>query len=71
MFIIQYFYLLYFGTASSTGVITYSKVRSFLKNQQNTITQYQAIETVNKTVMLTGNHLIFARKYFAKKFDLM
>ena len=62
---------MYFGTVSSSGVLMYSKVRSFLKKQPNIMTQYKSIKTVNTTVMLSGNHLIYAKEHFAKQFDPM
>ena len=56
---------------SSSGVITYSKVTAFLKKQPRVIRQYKSIATVNETLTLSGNHLIFARKTTADVFNTM
>ena len=64
--------LLFFDTVSPTGEVTYSEVIAFLKKQPNMITQYKSITTIcNKTLALTGNHLVYARKGFASQFDMM
>ena len=48
--------------------MTYSEVKAFLKKQQNVITQYKLIETMNKTLILSADHLVYARKRFFDKF---
>ena len=35
------------------------------------MTQYKSIATVNETLILTGNHLIYARENFDDKFNPM
>ena len=56
---------------SSTGTITYSEVTGFIKKWPNQMTQYKSTATVNETITLTGNHLVYARKYFAEQFYTM
>ena len=47
----------------------YSDVEIFWKNQLDVITNYKSITTsLNKTLILTGNHLIYARRYDKDKF---
>ena len=62
------FVFLYFDIVLPTGTITYSEVRAFLKKQSGIITQYRSIVTVNETLTLTGNHLIYARENSADQF---
>ena len=63
----QYIYYI-FNVVSKTGELTYNEITAFLKQQPNTITQYKSIKTVNKTITLTENHLIYGRKNSAKQF---
>ena len=63
-------YMLY-SVVSSTGTVTYSEVTAFLKKQPNKMTQCKSIVTVNGTLTLTGNHLVYARKSFADQFNPM
>ena len=58
-------------TVSTEGMITYSEVITFLKNQPTTLVIYKSIMTSMKTIRLSGNHLIFARKNAALKFHPM
>ena len=69
--ILKLLYLFNYDTVSSNGTITHIKITAFLKKQPNLITNYKSIETGNKTLILTGNHLIFARKGFADFFNPM
>ena len=48
--------------------MTYSEVKAFLKKEQNVITQYKSIVTMNKTLTLSADHLVYARKRLVDKF---
>ena len=48
--------------------MTYSAVKAFLKKEQNVITQYKSIVTMNKTLTLSADHLVYARKKLVDKF---
>ena len=61
----------FFDIVSSAGIVTYSEVTSFLKKQPNIMTEYKSITTLNGTITLTGNHLVYARKVFADQFNPM
>ena len=64
-------FLLLLSTVSSTGAITYSEVRAFLKKQPTIITEYKSITTLGKEIItLTGNHLLYGRKGFAEQLVL-
>ena len=65
------FYFFNFYTVSSTGMVTYSEVRAFLEKESDIMIQCKSISTVNETLILTGNHLIFAREKFASQFNPM
>ena len=57
---------------SPSGRLTYSKVSTFLKKQYETINMYKSIKTSgNKTISLSGNHLIYGRKTAVGKFNPM
>ena len=58
-------------TVSSSGTVTYSDVRTFLKKQPNIMIQYKSIVMLNGTLAITGNHLIYARKTFAEELNPM
>ena len=62
----QHYIYYIFDVVSETGELTYNSVTVFLKQQSNTMTQHKSIETRNKTIILTENHLIYGRKYSAK-----
>ena len=64
-------YFLKFYTVSSTGTVTYSEVRAFLEKESDIMMKCKSISTVNETLILTGNHLVFAREKFASKFNPM
>ena len=64
-------HLFSFDTVTSTGSVTYSEIRAFLKKQPNMINHYKTITTADETVTLTLNHLIYARTCFGYKFILM
>ena len=50
-----------FLLVSVSGTVTYSEVRTYLKKQPDVIIKYKSISFWNKTVLLTGNHLVYAR----------
>ena len=56
---------------SLSGKLTYSEVRAFLKKQPHIMTQCKSIVTVNETINLTGNHLVFARENSDDQFNEM
>ena len=57
---------------SSSGVLIYSEVKTFLKTQSDVIINYNSITTsLNETLIVTGNHLIYARRCFNDKFNPM
>ena len=56
---------------SSTGELTCSEVTTFLKKKRDTVTLYKSTVTVNETLSLTGNHLVYARKTFDYQFNPM
>ena len=61
------FYL--FGVVSLTGSIMYSEVRTFLHKDPDLITKYKAITTFDsKSIILSGNHLLHARKISTDRF---
>ena len=54
---------------SLDGTTRYSRVMAFLKNQHFTTNTYQSISiSSNKSINLSGDHLIYARKGYAEKF---
>ena len=56
-------------TVSSTGSVKYSDVRTFMKKDHNAMTKYLLITTYcNKTLTLSPNHLVYARKYTSDEF---
>ena len=53
----------------SDGSIVYSEVKSFLDKQSAPVSMYKSITTSNnKTITLSGSHLIYARKTLDVKF---
>ena len=55
-----YFVLL---IVSSSEFVSYNDVRIFLKKIPNVIGWYNSIKTsLNKTISLSGNHLIYTRR---------
>ena len=56
---------------SSTGELTFSEVTTFLKKQRDIVMLYKSIVSVNETLSLTGNHLVYARKTFDHRFNPM
>ena len=55
---------------SPDGSIVYSTVRTFLKIKHTEVTIYKSIMiSGNKTIDLTGNHLIYSRKCSTDKFN--
>ena len=70
-YIFIFTHALYFiHVVSTDGKLTYSKVTTFLKKWPSMITTYKSITTLrNKTISLSGNHLIYARKDGNDKFN--
>ena len=56
---------------SSTGTVKYSAITVFLKNQPKRVTEYKSIATLNETLTLSGNHLIYARKSVDDQYNPM
>ena len=55
---------------SPKGEIMYSEVKTFLKKQSTLTGMYMSITTsLNTTVRLTSNHLIYSRKNCDEKFN--
>ena len=47
----------------SSGEVTFSEVKAFLKKQPHVTTTYKSITTsTNQTITLSPNHMIYARK---------
>ena len=56
----------------SGGEVIYSEVRTFLERQPSIITKYKSITTFgNKTLTLTGNRLVYARRNSGDQFNPM
>ena len=54
------------------GKISYSEVRTFLTKDSSVINMFKSITTsMNRTITLTGNHLIYAKNGNANQFYLM
>ena len=61
-----------FYPVTSDGNIIFSEVRAFVKKQSTVINMYKSITTsLNKTIRLSGNHLIYARKNSSEKLHPM
>ena len=59
-----------FLSASQGSKVTYTEVRRFLKYNPGTIFKFKSITTSwNKTIALTGDHLIYAKKSCDGKFN--
>ena len=55
--------------AATDGSVTYSEIRTFMEKQPTVITTYKTITTSsNNTIRLSGNHLIYARKFPTEQF---
>ena len=68
--IVDFIYIWYL--VSSEGRVAYNEVRAFLHKQPTVTKEYKSITTsLNTTISLSGNHLIFARKVFTDKFQPM
>ena len=63
------FYISYLVSVS--GNIKYSEVKAFQDKKPNMLTQYKSITVGNETLILTGNHLVYARKNIADQFNPM
>ena len=57
--------------ASSTGIIRFSEVKSFLKKQHDQSIKYNSIHTKSRIITLSGSHLIFAKKHDMEVFNAM
>ena len=56
----------------SSGRTVHSEVKTFLTKEPSAVTLYKSITTfLNKTISLTGNHLIYAKKGCTDKFSPM
>ena len=66
---LAYSAVLSFIIAWLSGTLSYSEVRAFLKKQPSVMTQCKLIATVNESIILTGNHLVFAREKFTDQFN--
>ena len=49
----------------------YSEVKIFLKAQQDVINNYKSITCGNKTIVLSENHLIYAKQTYNDRFTPM
>ena len=59
-------------TVSHSGNIVYSEIRGFMKKQHTGIVMYKTLTTSkNKTIQLSGDHLIYARKTSLNKYHPM
>ena len=57
---------------SSSGSVQYSEVKAFLKKIPDVIMKYMSITTdANKTITLSENHLIYAKKFTTEQFHPM
>ena len=55
---------------TSDGRISHTEVTTFLRKQPTVINKYLSITTTaNRTISLTGNHLIYARNSLSHKFN--
>ena len=59
---------LFIDTVSSTGKVTHSEVIAFLEKKPDIMAEFKSITTINETIILTGNHLVFARERFSTQF---
>ena len=67
MSIIYYVFVLHFILDSG-----YSEVKTFLTKAPSVIDMYKLITTsLNKTISLTGSHLLYVRKANTEKFSQM
>ena len=58
-----------FNIVSLCDGITYNEVKAFLKKQPDAIMEYKRISVLgNKTVSLSGNHLIYSRTSYSDRF---
>ena len=64
--------MLFFNKVTASGSVKYSSVKAFLKKQSDVIMNYKSIATfLNKSISLSGNHLVYARKHDSDKFHVM
>ena len=62
---------MHFNIVSTGGRIIYSEVSAFLEKKSDMILKAKSISTWNKTLTLTRNHLVYARKKFYDEFNPM
>ena len=61
-----------FHTVSFRGKVRYSEVKAFLQKQPDLTVKYISIVTMdNRSLSLSGNHAIHARKYVSDEFQPM
>ena len=61
-----------FNLVPTDGSVMYSVVRTFIRKQHTGTTTYKTIRTsLNYTISLTGNHLIYVRAPGSDKFKAM
>ena len=71
-FIFQFSIQTYLFLVASDGRVSHSEVKAFMKSQLTVITMYESItNSDNNTMSLTENHLMYARKSSAAKFNIM
>ena len=60
------------NSVTSDGAVIYSAVRAFLKKQPTVSAVYKSIVSdQNNIISLSENHLIYTRKSYTSKFNLM
>ena len=61
-----------FNLVSPKGTLMYSEVTTFMKKQSTVVTMYKSIRTsMNKTISLSADHLIYVRSFGSNKFTPM
>ena len=56
---------------SSSGIVTYSEVKTFLKKKPDMVLGFKSISFWNETLTLTGNYLLYAKENSVDKFHPM
>ena len=54
---------------TADGSVVYSEVRLFLQRKSKVISTFLSITTLNKTITLSDEHLIYSRKVDSPKFN--
>ena len=60
-----------FVTVLSNGSLTHSEVRTFLHKDGNKIVTYKIIKTLDGSLALSKNHLVFSRRTYNDTFKPM